>query len=210
MWAVSVTALKRADGDGTMFDFADAGDDRNRAALGRRDLFRLGLGIAVTGALMSPDEAMAVMRAPSRVLNLYNTHTGEKTSAEYWVKGSYVRSSLKMIDRVMRDHRSGDTHRIDPGLLDQVYMLSRMVRRGGAVHIISGYRSPETNAAMREESDGVARHSYHMEGRAVDIRFPGLSVGSLRRAALTMRAGGVGYYPRSGFVHIDTGPVRRW
>lgn len=195
----------------TLFGIGAARDDEGGASLARRDFFRFGLGAAVAGALMTPQEALAAIRVPSRALHLQNLHTGEKAQVEYWVKGQYVRASLKMIDRVMRDHHDGSIHSMDPRLLDQIYLLTRTVGKRGPVQIISGYRSPDTNAALREEDgSGVAQNSYHMQGRAVDIRVPGMPLRYLRMAALKLKAGGVGYYPRSNFVHIDTGPVRRW
>ena len=186
-------------------------DEENGISVGRRDFLRFGLGAAVAGALMSPEDALAAVRAPSRALHLQNLHTGEKAQVEYWVKGQYVRSSLRMLDRVMRDHHNGDIHSMDPRLLDQIYLLTKTLGKRGPVQIISGYRSPETNAALREEDgSGVAQNSYHMQGRAVDIRVPGMPLKQLRFAALRLKAGGVGYYPRSNFIHIDTGPIRRW
>lgn len=189
----------------------DGVDQKGVSALDRRNFLRLGFAAAATGALMTPEDALAAIRAPARVVHLRNLHTGEQARAEYWVKGQYVRSSLKMIDRVLRDHRSGDVHAMDPRLVDQIYLLTRAVAKRGPVEIISGYRSPETNAMLREEDgSGVAQNSYHMQGRAVDIRVPGMPLRHLRAAALQLKAGGVGFYPRSNFVHIDTGPVRRW
>ncbi|HRJ61917.1 MAG TPA: DUF882 domain-containing protein [Azospirillaceae bacterium] len=165
----------------------------------------------MAGALMTPEDALAAVRAPSRMVHLHNLHTGEQARAEYWVKGQYVRSSLRLINRVLRDHRSGDVHPMDPRLLDQIYLLTRAVAKRGPVEIISAYRSPESNAMLREEDgSGVAQNSYHMQGRAVDIRVPGMPLRQLRAAALRLKAGGVGFYPRSNFVHIDTGPVRHW
>jgi uncharacterized protein YcbK (DUF882 family) len=180
-------------------------------AVARRDFLRFGLGAAVAGALLTPEEAHAVMRAPARQIYLHNTHTGEQIKAEYWVKGNYVRSTLKALDRVLRDHHNGSVHPMDPRLLDQIFLLTRTVRQHGPVQVISGYRSPETNAMLREEDGtGVAQHSFHMQGKAVDIYVPGMPLKYLRRAALNLKAGGVGYYPHSNFIHIDTGPIRHW
>lgn len=214
--SVSVRSDGEQGGDMALWGFGAKDDERQQedvepAALGRRDFLRLGFGAAVAGALMTPEDALAAVRAPSRMVHLHNLHTGEQARAEYWVKGQYVGSSLRLINRVLRDHRSGDVHPMDPRLLDQIYLLTRAVAKRGPVEIISAYRSPETNAMLREEDGaGVAQNSYHMQGRAVDIRVPGMPLRHLRAAALRLKAGGVGFYPRSNFVHIDTGPVRRW
>lgn len=123
----------------------------------------------------------------------------------------YLSDALAEIDRVLRDHRSGDVHPIDPSLLDQLSRLGSLLHAGQhAFHVISGYRSPHTNAMLASRSGGVARRSLHMDGRAIDIRLPGVPLSTVHRAALAMQAGGVGYYARSGFVHLDTGRVRRW
>lgn len=179
-------------------------------ALGRRDILRIGLGLTAAAAVLVPGESEAVMRAPGRVLAVHNLHTGETLRAEYWAKGRYVKDALRAFNRVLRDHRTGDVYPMDPKLLDLVAQLNRMLGGRGPVEIISGYRSPETNAMLRESGDGVAQNSFHMQGRAIDIRVPGRPLRQLHRAALSLRAGGVGYYPSSNFVHVDTGPVRRW
>ncbi len=191
-----------------------SGDDIKTSpasTLGRRELFQFSLAAAATAAVLTPDDALAVMRAPTRHLAFHNLHTGERLRAEYWSKGRYMRDGLKAINRILRDHRTGDVHPIDPGLLDFVYALQRRLGVNSPFHVISGYRSPETNAMLREsDGGGVARFSYHMEGRAIDLRMPGVPLRTLHRAALSLRRGGVGYYPSSNFVHVDTGPVRRW
>lgn len=180
------------------------------SSLGRRDVFRLGLGAIAAASVLAPEESLAVMRAPSRRLSMLNLHTGESLRVEYWVKGRYSRDALRQINRLLRDHRSDAIYPIDPKAIDILYQLTRKLGANTPIHIISGYRSPETNAMLRETSDGVAQFSYHMQGRAIDLRVPGRSLRQLQRAALSLRSGGVGYYPESNFVHVDTGPVRRW
>lgn len=180
------------------------------SALGRRDFLRLGVGAAVAAAVLSPVDALAMIKAPARQLAMQNLHTGESLKVEYWVKGRYSRDGLRAISRLLRDHRTGRVHPIDPRVLDILFQINRMMGSRGPVHIISGYRSPETNAMLRDASDGVAQNSFHMQGRAIDLRLPGRPLKQLRRAALSLRAGGVGYYPESEFVHVDTGPVRQW
>lgn len=179
--------------------------------LGRRNFIRLGLAAMATASLLTPEEALALPRAPGRRLSFYNLHTAEKVSVEYWARGKYVRDGLKQVNRLMRDHRNGAIHPIDPRLLDVLFQLQRMTGGKGPIHIVSAYRSPASNAALRgADPEGVARRSYHMEGKAVDLRLPGVQLSKLHRAALSLKAGGVGYYPESNFVHVDVGPVRRW
>ena len=177
----------------------------------RRELLRVGLAAAAVGTVMAPEVSEAALRAPPRQLTLLNLHTGERVRAEYWSKGRYQRDGLREIYRLLRDHRSGAVHPIDPKLLDLLHALTRKVGNRNPVHIISGYRSPETNALLREQDgSGVAQNSFHMQGKAIDLRVPGLSLRNLQRAALSLRGGGVGYYPDSNFVHVDVGPLRHW
>jgi len=183
---------------------------------GRRDFLRLAMGAAATIAtatttLLSPWDALAAASKGVRRLALVNLNTGEDLEAPYWVNGRYDRRILKRIDILMRDHRTEQVHRIDPRVLDLAYLLQRTVRNRGHFDIISGYRSPATNLLKRMRGEwGVARQSLHMEGKAIDIRLPGCNLRTLWQAARALRVGGVGYYPESGFVHLDTGPVRYW
>jgi uncharacterized protein YcbK (DUF882 family) len=163
--------------------------------------------------LLRPGRQIAApqeVRAGARELDLINTHTDEKLKIVYWANGRYEPEALAGIDRLMRDHRSGDVHAIDPALLDTLHALKRKLGTNEAFHIVSGYRSPVTNAQMHESNAGVAKKSYHMRGMAVDIRVPGRELSYLRKAALDIGTGGVGYYPRSDFIHVDVGPVRQW
>jgi uncharacterized protein YcbK (DUF882 family) len=149
-------------------------------------------------------------RNPPRALSLYNTHTSEDVSTVYWAEGDYVHSGLQDINTLLRDHRSGEIHPIDTDLLDLLYVLQQQVGSHKAYQIISGYRSPQTNATLRNKSSGVAKRSYHMQGKAIDVRLPGCDLKQLHRAALDIKAGGVGYYPGSDFIHVDVGPRRSW
>ena len=124
--------------------------------------------------------------------------------------GRRVADAKAAVDRVLRDHRSGDVHPIDDGVLDQLLALRATLGLAQPFHVISGYRSPSTNAKLAAASGGVARDSLHTQGRAIDIRVPGLDLRHLHRAALQLGAGGVGFYTKSDFVHVDTGRVRRW
>lgn len=174
----------------------------------RRQFLKLGAGVALAAALPWPARALAA--TPARELAFYNLHTGEKLRLAYAENGQYIPGALAEINHVLRDYRTGDVHAIDPALLDQLHLLQRHVETPGAFHVISGYRSPLTNHMLNAHSDGVASKSLHMEGRAIDICLPGKDLASLHRAALSMQAGGVGYYPASNFIHMDTGRIRRW
>lgn len=175
----------------------------------RRSFLGLGLGVAAAGLISSPLEA-AVRALPERGLNMYNTHTGEFLKIVYWADGHYLPKSLIQVNRFLRDHRSGDVHPMDPRLLDVMVSVHRKFGAKGPIHIISGYRSPHSNAMLASYSDGVAHNSLHVAGKACDIRIPGQSVKTVGRAAKSLRAGGVGTYPSSDFVHVDTGRVRYW
>lgn len=211
--------MKDTDARSSMTARPGAGESHatERRHLDRRHLLRAGLGLAAAtasagGTLFATEEAeAATLRAPPRVLSLVNLHTGEKVSAEYWSRGRYVRDAMRAINHLLRDHRSNTVHPIDPKLLDLVHSLSRKIGRRGPIEIVSGYRSPESNAMLREaDHSGVAQNSYHMRGMAIDLRVPNMSTRQLQRAALGLRGGGVGYYPDSNFVHVDVGPLRHW
>lgn len=164
-------------------------------------------------ALALPSPALALAKSPTRErsLSFYNTHTGENLkNAVYWANGGYVEETLEDINFLLRDFRQNETAPIDPVLLDQIFTLRKTLGVRNPVHIISGYRSPLTNQMLREQGRGVARRSLHMDGRAVDLRIPGCDLRTVQRAAIRMQRGGVGYYPRSNFVHLDTGAVRSW
>jgi uncharacterized protein YcbK (DUF882 family) len=141
---------------------------------------------------------------------MYNLHTGESLKATYWIEGEYIQEELAAINKLLRDHRTDSIEHIDQRLLDQLFVLQHKVDHKGFFHIISGYRSPKTNARLRRAGDGVAKRSLHMQGRAVDVRLPGVKLKHLRQAALKLHAGGVGYYPKSKFIHLDTGRTRFW
>jgi len=145
-----------------------------------------------------------------KVLAFHNTHTGDQLNLTYFERGRYIKDALHEINHLFRDYHDGTVHPIDPALLDQLYDLKHTLEVRKPFHIVSGYRSPATNADLRKHSDGVAKNSLHMEGRAIDIRIEGLDTRRIRDAALAMRRGGVGYYDRSDFVHLDTGSVRTW
>jgi uncharacterized protein YcbK (DUF882 family) len=151
-----------------------------------------------------------VTSPPEKAVALYNTHTGESLNAVYWVRGEYLPEALSAVDRVLRDHRTDEIKPIDPQLLDLLHAISDELECHHPFSIISAYRSPATNAYLRFMRRGVAEHSLHMDGKAVDLRVPGWASDMVRRVAVELRMGGVGYYPRANFVHVDVGPVRYW
>ena len=173
----------------------------------RRQLLKLAAGALPLAAAWS---APALAAAAPRDLAFHNLHTGETLRALYWDQGAYVPDALAAVDHVLRDFRTGDVHAIDPRLLDLLHTLGSTVGTGGPFQVISGYRSPATNAMLHAHSDGVAKGSLHMQGMAIDIRLADIDLDHLHRAALGLGAGGVGYYPASDFVHVDVGRVRRW
>lgn len=146
-------------------------------------------------------------------LHMTNLHTGESLDIVYRIGNTYVPDALEKLNYFLRDHYTQDVIEYSPKEFDVLHaILSRLGRLDSVINIVCGYRTPETNAALRHNSPrtGVAEHSQHMEGHAIDIRVPGVSTVQLRNAALSLRAGGVGYYPVSQFVHVDVGPVREW
>jgi uncharacterized protein YcbK (DUF882 family) len=145
-----------------------------------------------------------------RSLAFHNINTGDKLRLTYFEQGKYVKDALQEISYLFRDIHTGDMHAIDTALLDQLYDLKTLIGVKKPFHIVSGYRSPYTNAKLRQRSHAVAKHSLHMQGRAIDIRIEGVETKVIRNAALAMRSGGVGYYPKANFVHLDTGEFRTW
>jgi len=145
-----------------------------------------------------------------RMLSLYNTHTGESLDVCYYAQGKYLPKSLKKIDHILRDHRTEETRPIDKGLLNLLHSISMTFDPALRFHVVSGYRSPETNDILRKRGRFVAKHSLHMQGGAADIRIPGFNLTRLRNVCMDQKAGGVGYYPKSDFVHVDIGDIRYW
>ncbi|MDE2262962.1 MAG: DUF882 domain-containing protein [Gammaproteobacteria bacterium] len=162
-------------------------------------------------ALVAPAPVAAWARASQcRSLSFVHTHTGETLSCVYYQAGSYDPATLTRVNHFLRDFRTEETHVIDPGVLDILFAARARADRDDPFHVISGYRSPATNAYLRSRSSGVAKHSLHMDGRAIDVRLPGFPTRKLRDIGMALRRGGVGYYPASDFVHLDTGRVRFW
>ena len=170
----------------------------------RRDLVCWG-----AAACLAPAPAWA--NAPARRLRLHNLHTGERGDIVFAEGGRLMPDALAAINTLLRDHRTGEVHEIDTNLLTLVADLADRISAAQPFEVISGYRSPGTNATLRSTREGgVAKHSLHMDGKAIDVRLPGVALADLRDAALSLKAGGVGFYPRENFVHIDTGRVRAW
>ncbi|MES2315921.1 MAG: DUF882 domain-containing protein [Pseudomonadota bacterium] len=165
----------------------------------------------LASALSVPALARAAVAAPNeRTLRLYNTHTGESIKSVFWADGQFVPEALADINKLLRDHRNNHIANMDPQLMLLLDQVSAKFGGSDVLHVISGYRSPESNAKLAAASGGVAKHSMHLEGKAIDIRMPGRDLARLHKAALNLGAGGVGYYPDSQFVHMDTGRVRNW
>lgn len=154
--------------------------------------------------------APAVPNVDERRISFFNIHTNETINIAYWRHGQYQPDALHRIAIFMRDYRNGEVHAIDPHLLDLLQTLHTTLRTSEPFNLISGYRSPQTNARLVALDGGVATHSLHMQGMAADIQLSDRSLTSLRNAALYLSRGGVGYYPRSNFVHVDVGRVRQW
>jgi uncharacterized protein YcbK (DUF882 family) len=146
----------------------------------------------------------------TRSLAMYNPHTGEKINLVYCEKGYYVPGALQEVNYFFRDFRQNLIKPIDPRLLDLLHSINQASDGTKPFNLVSGYRSPQTNAMLAAQYEGVARHSMHIEGKAADINLPGRELSILQRIALALRFGGVGYYPQSGFVHVDTGRIRHW
>ena len=176
---------------------------RRRFLSGSASLFA---AAALAPAVIRPAHAAVEPRR----LSFYHTHTGEKLAVDYHDGSTCIPESLAEIDQFLRDFRSGEVHPIDPKLLDILHDLKKVTRSNGTFEVISGYRSPATNAGLRDKSRGVAKRSLHMQGKAIDIRLAGYDTLELHKASKALARGGVGYYRKSDFIHVDTGRVRYW
>jgi uncharacterized protein YcbK (DUF882 family) len=173
----------------------------------RRQFLRGGGALLLT---LLPVTSPWAKEPATRSLSLVHTHTGERLSSVYFRDGAYVPAELTRINHLLRDFRTGDVKTIDPAVLDILADLRTLAGHDAPFEVICGYRSPQTNAMLHARSSGVAEHSLHLEGRAIDVRLPGVATDRLRDLALGMGRGGVGYYAASDFVHLDNGRVRRW
>ena len=169
---------------------------------------RLVFGAATAGALLLAPAASWAARP--KAISFYHTHTGERLRVTYAEGDKVIPEALEEVSSFLRDFRSGEAHPMDPQLLDILHQLQQATGGKGPYEIISAFRSPQTNEMLRSNSNGVAQRSLHMEGRAMDVRLRGVDTYQLRKAALQLQAGGVGYYRSSDFIHVDTGRVRYW
>lgn len=168
-------------------------------------------GIAAIGLAALPCAPLrAAVAAPARKLSFYHVHTGQWGKFTYWEQGNYVPEALLEINWFLRDFRNDTVTEMDKHLLDQLAVLQYMTGSDRAYEVISAYRSPQTNAMLYRTTDGVEEHSLHMRGQAVDVRLHGVELKNLHKAALSLKAGGVGYYPKSNFLHLDSGVIRSW
>jgi uncharacterized protein YcbK (DUF882 family) len=174
--------------------------------LSRRRLLGAAIAIAGVGVV---DPAPAVSFAP-RSVSLYNVHTGEWLRTVYWADGHYIREAVRDINWILRDHHSDEIRAMDAGVLDLLGNLRERLDTNDPFLVVCGYRSPTTNMRMYLNHEGVAKNSYHIKGMAVDLRSERRNLSEIRDAALSLRCGGVGYYPHGDFIHVDCGPVRRW
>lgn len=191
--------------------FLEHGKKLASPRLSRREF--LGFGALAMVAATLPRTALArVSDVPEteRSLDFYNIHTGERLKAMYWVQGEYMPEPLADISLILRDYRANEVKTIDVRLLDLLHAIRTKLETRQPFHIISGYRSPATNSLLHRRSNGVALHSLHMEGKAVDVRLPDRDLSLLRQVSVALQGGGVGYYPRSDFVHLDVGRARLW
>jgi len=173
----------------------------------------LAAGLAATAMCFLPHEAVAAVSKAfphEKALSFNNIHTGEKMKTVYWQEGTYVPQALADINYILRDYRTGEVKEIDTDLLDLLFALRKKLESNVPFTVISGYRSSETNSFLCSMSRGVVKNSLHIDGKAIDIRLPGYELKTLRHAALELRRGGVGYYPKSDFVHVDVGRIRSW
>lgn len=182
----------------------------NSSTVSRRTFLKHSMQVTAALALSGPIQSLAaIVPAPPLDLSFYHTHTGERLKVDCSPQGCCP-ETLARLNAFLRDFRTGDIHSIDPVLFKALYRIREISGCRGDFEIISGYRSPKTNSSLRKRSRGVAKKSLHMEGRALDIRLTGFKTRDLRKIAASLQQGGVGYYPKSDFVHIDTGRVRTW
>ena len=177
----------------------------------RRQFLKLG-GVLAAG-LIIPRYGHAIphpQKPGERILKFFNTHTQEHLEVCYASDGEINPQAVQAVNTILRDHRTDEVHPIDVRLLDLLHAIRLKAGQDSCLHIISGYRSPTTNANLRRRGRGVARKSLHMRGQAADIRIPGIAIARLRKIALRLARGGVGYYPAANFVHVDIGRVRAW
>ncbi|MBE0583999.1 MAG: DUF882 domain-containing protein [Desulfofustis sp.] len=174
-----------------------------------RRAFLLLAAQCVTSAIVGFPDLSYAARIPRQALSFYHTHTGETLEVVLDPKNISTRDARR-VSHFLRDFRNGETHPIDRHLLALLCRIRKESGSDGTIEVISGYRSPATNAILRKKSSGVAKNSLHMQGRAIDIRLSNLQTSELKDIACSLKQGGVGYYAKSDFVHLDTGRIRFW
>lgn len=205
-----------------MKDGKKSGQVDEHASISRRRFIKSAVSAGIVGAapMVIPASAWARMHVRRRIphhadqsarsLSFNNLHTGERLHAVYWEHGKYLPGGLEQINYILRDYRRNEVKPIDPKLLDLLVALRTRLHTSAPYEVISGYRSSLTNAMLFNTTEGVSLHSMHVQGKAIDIHVPGRNLRTVRLAALSLHRGGVGYYPNSNFVHVDTGRVRWW
>lgn len=193
---------ERREGDVTV------GREQREIQLGRRRF--LGIGLVAAAAMAPiPGWAKTALRK-ERALSFFHAHTGERLKAVYFADGRYLPDVLKQINYILRDYHTNEIKPVSPALLDLLHALGQRLGTGDTFEVLSAYRSAETNALLSRSTRGVAKHSLHIEAKAIDIMVPGIRARDVARTARDMQVGGVGYYPRRSFVHVDIGDVRTW
>ncbi len=182
----------------------------NQSYQSRRAFLRTISGLTAGLAVSSSAFGKVNRPSPEKTLALHNLHTGESLKTTFYAAGGYLPESLSEINYLLRDHRANQIYQMDPKLLHLLYDLKGLLGASQPFHVISAYRSPATNAMLSQHSNKVAKKSLHMQGKAIDIRLPGVDIKHLHRAALSLKGGGVGLYSRSDFIHLDVGRLRRW
>ena len=177
--------------------------------ISRRDLLALGL-VTAASAVFPFNVAASEKVSSQKELSFYNVYTHENLKAVYWKDGMYLPEGLATINHIFRDSRTGREREININLLDLLFEVKEHMKSKEPYHIISGYRTPKSNAILGKRNKGVAKNSLHMYGKAVDISMPGYSLRGIRKVAMKLKSGGIGYYPRSKFLHLDVGEVRYW
>jgi uncharacterized protein YcbK (DUF882 family) len=182
----------------------------------RRTFLKLSLAgmlglYGLSGTARAGEEDSLVQPIPPGELTLYNTHTDERLTVAFRDSaGAYDLSALGALNHLLRCHYTNEQTDMDVCTLEYLNQLDKELGGGHEIHIISGYRSPRYNELLISKGHRVARHSLHLSGRAIDVAFPSVNLPEVRRAALGLRRGGVGYYPGDGFVHLDSGSYRSW
>ena len=198
-------------GENSIHHFAKVLGNKSAERIGRRSLLKWGISGFLLAVFARPSySALRDSGVAEKSLSFYNTHTGESVKALYWACGKYIPEGLSEINQILRDYRTNEVKAIEPKLLDLLHTLRKGLGTENPFYVISGYRCPSTNASLLEQGRGVVKNSLHLYGLAADVRLPGFPLSALRNVALSLKGGGVGYYPKSDFVHIDVGRVRVW